>query len=229
VDDLASRLLVAAGIPLRYRSCRLDNFKVSAPEPAVRGQLAAALAECRAYADGFLEARGGVKEWGLLFVGPPGGGKTHLAAAVLMGLIERYRVRGRFVELTSLFRQLQNSFDPGAPVSQREILDPLVEAEVLLLDELGAQNPTPWVQDVLYLIINTRYAERRPTLFTTNYRLDEPAATGRAGPERQGSPAALSQRLSPMLVSRLWEMARPVRLEAVEDYRRELKMHRVRA
>jgi hypothetical protein len=102
------------------------------------------------------------------------------------------------------------------------------------------------VRDILYLIINNRYTRRLPTLFTTNYRLDEQAlkkapvqVSGRttmvpknpldhqgrdAEPPREDS-ILLSMRLPAMLVSRLYEMAQPVVLDAVEDFRREHAVH----
>ena len=91
-----------------------------------------------------------------------------------------------FVEFTSLIHQIQSTFDPDSPESKRQVLDPLADAELLVLDELGAQQPTPWVRDILYLIINTRYTRRLPTLFTTNYRLEPPPAPRRrkAGAKR---------------------------------------------
>ena len=98
-------------------------------------------------------------------------------------------------------------------------------------------------------IINARYTRRLPTLFTTNYRLDSNAAPKKAsvrvagrttmvpkssldrGPDAAPLPeetALLSSRLPPMLVSRLYEMAQPVVLDAVEDFRREQAVHGAR-
>jgi len=230
------RLFAGAGIPERYRGCKLDNFQVNLQ--GSKPQLVRALSVARRYAEGFLGDDGRFRETGLLFVGPPGVGKTHLATAVLVELIGRYRVRGRFADFTSLIHQIQASFDPRSPDSKRELLDPVIEAELLVLDELGAQKPTGWVNDLLYLIVNARYTRRRPTLFTTNYRLDpgpEAAAVGAAAGEREGPEPAgaggfalLSSRIPPMLVSRLHEMAQPVVLTAVGDFRREYKVHQHR-
>lgn len=239
-EDVVGRLFEEADIPPRYRHCRLSNFQVHAGSPAVEGQLTQARSIAQQYADGFVLAGGRFRESGLLFFGPPGAGKTHLAVGVLQEVIERYRVRGRFAEFTSLIHQIQSTFDPGSPESKHEILDPLVGAELLVLDELGSQQPTPWVRDILYLIINHRYTRRLPTVFTTNYLLDNPVrpARGMDRPRavksldrgRDAEPAApeerlLASRLPAMLVSRLYEMAQPVALNAVEDFRREHKVH----
>ncbi len=246
--DVVPRLMAAAGFPARYQHCKLSSFAISSPEPRERRQLEAARFAAEQYVEGFVQEGGSFKQSGLLFVGPPGAGKTHRAVGVLRALIDRWRVRGRFVEFTSPIHQIQSTFDSDSQESKRQILDPLSGAELLVLDELGAQQPTPWVRDLLYLIINNRYTRRLPTIFTTNYRLDEgPAGIAKKAPVRiagrtkmlpknpldhapDAEPpreefALLSTRLPPMLVSRLYEMAQPVVLDAVEDFRREHAVH----
>lgn len=248
--DVVPRLIQAAGIPASYRHCRLSNFHISSEKSRQDPQLEAARKAAQSYVERFVQEGGGFSQSGLLFVGPPGTGKTHLAVAVLVELIERFRVRGLFIEFTPLIHQIQSTFDLGSPESKRQILDPLTGAELLVLDELGAQQPTPWVKEILYLIINSRYTRRLPTIFTTNYRLDEGTAKKKAPMRVAGrttmlppssldrgadaEPQALredsiplSSRLPAMLVSRLYEMAQPVVLDAVEDFRREHKVHGV--
>jgi DNA replication protein DnaC len=240
-QDLEQRLATAAGVPPRYSHCKLASFLTASPSTAARARLMGARKTAQEYVDNFVQEGVGFRQSGLLFMGPPGVGKTHLAAGVLAEIIERYRVRGRFVEFTALIHQIQATFDPGSPESKREILDPLVGAELLVLDELGAQQPTPWVRDILYLIINSRYTRRLPTLFTTNYLLEPPRAAD--GPParvasldrgRDPEPLAvdesglLASRLPAMLVSRRYEMSQPVLLTGVEDFRREHKAHGAR-
>ena len=100
-------------------------------------------------------------------------------------------MRGRFVDFTSLVQDLQSAIDPDAPFSRNELLAPIENAEVLVVDELGAQTLRPWAADVLYDLINRRYARRLPTLFTTNYQLDDPAARNEASPTADRAVAEL--------------------------------------
>jgi DNA replication protein DnaC len=241
--QLHSRLLAAAAIPERYAHCKVSTFMTSSPDVHEQNQLVQARAIAQGYVDQFLKEGGGWSDSGLLFIGPPGVGKTHLAVGVLQDLIQRYGVHGRFAEFSSLLHQIQATFDPGSPESKHEVLDPLTEAKVLVLDELGSQQATPWVRDILYLVINQRYLRRLPTIFTTNYYLTAPrtaAVKPRSKPEnldrgRDVEPPPvidtmklLESRIQGSLVSRLYEMAQPVELTAVADFRREHKLYKAR-
>jgi DNA replication protein DnaC len=145
---------------------------------------------------------------GLLLSGPVGVGKTHLAVSILKGLAER-GFSCLFYEFGSLLKEIQDSYNPNTKASELSILRPVLEADILVLDELGASKPTDWVRDTMAHIINTRYNDRRLTIFTTNY-LDERIN------EREET---LEDRIGTRLRSRLYEMCRSVKITG-EDYRK---------
>ncbi len=217
---MGPRLLGVARIPERYALCTLDNFNINPPEKAQQEELFRAREQCRRYVEEFLTAEGGFRKSGLLFVGSPGVGKTHLAVAVLKELIKRYQVRGRFEDFTELIHRIQATFEPGTVNSKHAILRSVTEAELLVLDDLGAQKLSEWVTEILYLVINTRYNRKLPTIFTTNLRLEAPNSDAPLDRERSApSEDPLSWRIPSRLVSRLYEMAKVVQI-AVEDFRR---------
>ncbi len=215
-----SRRRDALGIPPKYADCRLSNFRLAGD---VSDQLLEARRNCDRYIEDFLERDGSLRETGLVFVGPSGRGKTHLAVAVLCELVEQYGVWGRFVDFTSLVAEIQATFQQGVELSQADLLRPLQEADVLVVDELGARRPTPFVSDTLYLLINSRYMARRPTLFTSNYYLN----TGEDGADIPAD-RMLAGRVPASLVSRLHQMAKPISIDAVGDYRHELQAYQHR-
>ncbi|HYY42242.1 MAG TPA: ATP-binding protein, partial [Pyrinomonadaceae bacterium] len=145
---------------------------------------------------------------GLLMMGPVGVGKTHLAVAILRGLMEK-GVPCLFYEFGTLLKEIQDSYNPISKTSELKVLAPVYQAEVLVLDELGASKPTDWVRDTMMQIIGTRYNDRRLTIFTTNYSDARRAATDET----------LEDRIGVRLRSRLYEMCKTVQLDG-EDYRR---------
>ncbi len=159
----AERLMAESRIPKRYQHCTLDNFLVYPNEPLMK-----AIGKARAFADAFP-----VVEKGLFFIGPPGIGKSHLATAVLRQAIETRGARGLFYDVRELLRVIRSTFSEGASLGEMEILRPVMEADLLVLDDLGAEKSSEWVGETLNLVVNTRYNENRPTIFTSNFEVKE--------------------------------------------------------
>ena len=205
-QERRARLADLAAVPERYLSCSLNGFHVSNPDRATEDQLFSAKKQSQDYADSFVAENGRFRDTGLLFIGTPGVGKTHLAVAILNELIQRYRVRGLFVDFTELIHEIQSTFSPRSAESKFDLLNPVMNAEVLVLDELGAQKPSEWVNDILYLILNRRYTKRLPSIFTTNYRLDSHSRQSESLDKGRDfdSTELLAHRVRPSLLSSRW-------------------------
>ena len=196
-SDRSKKLLVAARIPRRYSDCSFESFKC-APGTSQDNAL---LAAQRLVAEFPVDR-------GLLFMGPTGVGKTHLAVSIVRRLIEK-GVPGIFSEFGSLLKQIQDSYNPISKSSELKVLAPIYETDILVLDELGATIPTDWVRDTMYQIINKRYNDRKLTILTTNY------SDIRESDKEQ----TLEDRIGTRLRSRLYEMCTKVVMDG-GDYRR---------
>jgi DNA replication protein DnaC len=152
-------LLTSAQIPPRYRTCALDTFVTYTNEKLLR-----AVNRARRFIEAFP-----VVEKGLLLIGPPGIGKTHIAVSVLRQVVLEKGVRGLYYDTRHLLSTIRSTYNPVTRTSAIDILRPVMEAELLVLDDLGAERPTDWVEETMNLIVNTRYNDRRPTIFTSNY------------------------------------------------------------
>jgi DNA replication protein DnaC len=159
----AARMIAAARIPRRYEHCILDSFDTQFPN--ANQSLRKALVHAQKFVEGYPVITDGR---GLLLTGSIGIGKTHLAVGILQGLIKERNAKGIFYDYRDLLKEIQNSYGRN-DVSERQILEPVFEADVLVLDELGAAKPTDWVWDTVQHILNTRYNDRKTTIITTNY------------------------------------------------------------
>ncbi|HEX3660701.1 MAG TPA: ATP-binding protein [Acidobacteriaceae bacterium] len=218
-EQRAARLMKRAGIPTRYEHCSLDSYEASFP--GADRSLVAAHLMARRFVDGYPATTGGR---GLLLTGSIGVGKTHLAVGILQALIVEKAVRGLFCDYRELLKKIQNSYNPQVAATEMEILQPVFDAEVLVLDELGAAKPTDWVWDTVALVLNTRYNDKRTTLITTNYADLPPGGVPRA----KGSGTAeetLGDRIGERMRSRLAEMCVPIEMRG-EDFRRTVRRAR---
>ena len=117
-----------------------------------------------------------VVDKGLLLFGPHGVGKTHLAVGILKACVRVKGARAYFFETRELLRLVRDTYNRSVEETEMEVLKPLLEADLLVLDDLGAERTSEWVQETLGLVVNTRYNAKRPTVFTSNL-IDVPDAT----------------------------------------------------
>ena len=192
-----------AKLPGRYAPCHFNSYLPSDPSQVKALRLATQFTMEYPAVDR-----------GILFIGSVGVGKTHLAVSILKGLSER-GFRCLFYEFGSLLKEIQDSYNSNTKASELAVLAPVLNAEVLVLDELGASKPTDWVRDTMAHIINTRYNDKKATIFTTNYP-----------DERQSDrEETLEDRIGVRLRSRLFEMCKTVEVNG-SDYRRKFDARR---
>ena len=103
----------------------------------------------------------------LLLRGDYGVGKTHLAAAVA-NRIASNGMSVLFVVVSDLLDHLRATYQPNSPVSYDQRFNEVRRARLLVLDDLGAQNATPWAQEKLFQILNYRYVSRLATILTVS-------------------------------------------------------------
>jgi DNA replication protein DnaC len=213
----ADALLGAARIPKRYEHCELSNFEFDGPH---RHLAPARMAACK-----FVEEYP-LDNTGLLLIGSIGVGKTHLSVGIIKELILSKGTACLFYDYRELLKEIQNSYNDSVKATELEVLRPVFETELLVLDELGAVKPTEWVWDTVSLILNTRYNNNRTTIITTNYPDDAPRDSHTnsefARAQRAARGETLGDRIGERMRSRLHEMCRIIKMEGA-DFRQTFR------
>ena len=211
----AQSLLAAARIPRRYEHCELTNYDTDFPGAHPT------LADAHFMASSFASKCDPRGDKGLLIIGKIGTGKTHLAVGILKELIQTRGIACLFYDYRELLKEIQNSYNSTVQTTELDVLRPVFETDVLVLDELGAVKPTEWVWDTVSLILNTRYNDNRTTIITTNFE-DQPPAGALPAAKAAVRGETLGDRIGERMRSRLHEMCRIITLDG-SDFRQKFR------
>ena len=226
-------LFNASNIPARYRFHRLKEFNLQPqyPNPTRSPELEAAkrgaqVALTAAFdkALHFIEAQkklangqqgSGVSVGsiaasdlkGLFLIGPPGTGKSLLAAMILNELILTAGLSCRYVKISrDFFQQLRATFNNDSGSSTETVFNDIARQDILVIDDFGIQSDSEWEQRMLYDLVDARYEAELPTIITSNIDLD-----------------AVKNLFKGRIYSRLTEMLHIVEFFSVRDYRQDMQ------
>src|SRR5579862_9491786 len=226
MEERSEKVMERARIPKRYEHCDFESYATDLADGKTwTSNHEQSLKHAKMVAQAFVRDYPATDK-GMLLMGPSGVGKTHLAVAALKDLLRRGH-SGLFCDYRELLKEIQASYNPASESTEMAILEPIRNAEILVLDDLGASKPSAWVLDIIGLVLNARYNERRVTILTTNYFDERPAAEppprlpngDRVKVVRDDS---LEDRIGARMRSRLYEMCRTIKVFA-PDFRREVR------
>ncbi|MGB9813502.1 MAG: ATP-binding protein [Thermovenabulum sp.] len=143
---------------------------------------------------------------GLYITGGYGVGKTHLAAAIANYLIQNLKATVIFGNVTTLLGRIRYAYSDSSQYEEDQIMKELYDVDLLIIDDLGKEKPTEWVEEKLYTVINQRYEDYKPIVVTSNLELE-----------------VIEQRLENCggaIVSRIIEMCRGIKIVG-SDFRKE--------
>jgi len=212
------RLYNEAGVPGKFADARLDERFRDTRHARIKEAFDTFRAFAKDYEPG---------QQGILLMGPSGVGKTFLVAAFIHEIVFRHGIPAHFRDFFHLLADLRSGYSQDKPES--ELIQPLVDVEVLVIDELGKGRNTPWEQNILDVIISQRYNNRKTTVFTSNYTDSRRTTLSERVRGKDVVPGdgdavvqdTLRERVGPRIYSRLKEMCHFV--EMVGPDRREVE------
>lgn len=214
-DGRVIRYMKAANIPAGFEGAELENYGTDHPSCTQKQRMALLMAK-RFAEKSIAEAA----SKGLILVGGCGTGKTHLAVGILKKLVQVQRRRALFYSSAHLLEMIRSTFD-REDISEWEIMRPVLDRDILLLDDLGAGKITEFIQEKLAYILMERYNRKLTTIITTNY----PVIAPQAEDNKKLSRKTLGDCIGERAFSRLIEMCVVVPIDG-SDFRQTVKQAR---
>lgn len=175
-EQIREQRIKTLGLPEKLKDRKLKDVSAAVYSPEGKKTFIIACKDIKFYLDNLDEMM--AKGKGLyLYSDTKGSGKTNLAAAIGNELISR-EIGAMFMTSISILDAIKDSWGKEE-YTERELLDRLFTIPVLIIDDFGAENKSRWVNERFYQIINERYVNGRPVIFTSNLSLDNKEYDGR--------------------------------------------------
>lgn len=205
-ERLARKLKFAA-IPKEFEGLTVDNFRTDVYSAEHSKNLAKMAKKLAAeYIGQFQEIKESGKGF-YFYSGTKGSGKTRLAVSIANDLIEKQKTMAKFATTLQILDQIKRAWGERAGIrgaawqeSEQKLMDDIISVPVLVVDDIGIEQPKDWVNERFYSIINGRMTKKQVTMFTSNCRMEE-------------------LKLDERIVSRIEKMSMPIEFPA-ESIRR---------
>ena len=102
-----------------------------------------------------------------------GSGKTRMAASIGNAIVKVKRIGVKYSTTLDLLGEIKKTFDKDSEVTESDLIESMKKVEVLILDDVGVENPTPWVKSIFYSILDGRMNNKKVTIFTSNLSMDQ--------------------------------------------------------
>ena len=157
-------LLKSIGIPQRYLNCSFDNFKCSTEEMKKVYNVCKGI-DCNFDSSLFIHSN------------RPGTGKTHLAVSIIRNICEQGVLnKPKFISSPFLFLEIKNTFNENNEESEKTVIDKYTSCKYLFVDDIGVEKCSDWANQIWYMIIDSRYSQMKPTVYTSNLSIGEIAS-----------------------------------------------------
>ena len=171
-DQILESKLQFANIPEEFKDLKVKDFDLNLYSGSEKERAYIARNAVINYIQNYQEFKD--KGKGLyLYSQTKGSGKTRLVASLGNALVSTYKERVRFITTLDLLDEIKSTYNKDSALSENDLINAIKEVDVLILDDIGVEGDTPWVQEKLYSILNGRMISNKITIFTSNSRVEE--------------------------------------------------------
>ena len=172
-DQIVDKKLAFANIPENFKDLTINSFRTDLYERSESRQKAMVVKKMAAnYVKNFETFQ--KKGKGLyLYSNTKGSGKTRMAISIGNALMKVKRKGVKYTTTIDLLDEIKKTFDKDSQLTESELIESIKKIDVLILDDVGVENPTPWVKAIFYSILDGRMDNNKITIFTSNMSMEE--------------------------------------------------------